>query len=157
MSAVSQWKRRRPSRAVARLRVMVVDDERAVLKLLESMLHEMGVAQVCTAKSGAEALELFRSASTGINLVICDWNMPAMTGIELLQQIRVIDPNIAFVMVTGRATAESVMAAKTHQVTAYIKKPFSQEEVLKKLEVIADNLLGERDDADAGDEGPGKP
>jgi len=143
----SHWNGRRSAK-LARIRALVVDDERAVVKLLESMLREMGVTQIYSAKNGAEALDFLGSCPELVNLVICDWNMPLMSGIQLLQQIRTVDPKMRFVMVTGRATADAVMEAKSLHVTAYLRKPFSQEEVLRKLEAIAANM-GPEDGEDA--------
>ena len=141
--SVNSRRNTKASAALSRLRVLLVDDERAVVKLLESMLREMGVSQVYGASNGAEALDFLTTCPDVINLVIADWNMPVMSGIQLLQHLRTKDPAMPFVMVTGRATAESVNEAKSLQVTAYVRKPFSQEEVLRKLEAIAATIRPE--------------
>jgi two-component system chemotaxis response regulator CheY len=125
---------------LAKLRVLVVDDERSVVKLLQMMLRDLGVTQIFTAKDGAEALKFLGDCDNLVNLIICDWNMPRMTGFELLQQIRTADPAMAFMMVTGRATADAVRDAKSLGVNAYVAKPFSQEQIRKKLELLAKDL-----------------
>jgi two-component system, chemotaxis family, chemotaxis protein CheY len=71
-----------------------------------------------------------------VNTIICDWNMPRMSGIKLLEQVRTTSPDMAFVMVTGRATLDAVYDAKSLNVTAFVAKPFSQDEIKKKLELV---------------------
>jgi two-component system chemotaxis response regulator CheY len=68
-----------------------------------------------------------------IDLVLCDWNMPGRSGLELLQQVRSVGLEVPFVMVTGRADKESVIAAKDAGVTAYISKPFSAAQLEAKM------------------------
>src|SRR5712692_9873957 len=125
---------------LAKLRVLIVDDERSVVKLLQMMLRDLGVTQIFTAKDSAEALRFLGDCDNFVNLIICDWNMPRMSGFELLQQIRTADPGMAFMMVTGRATADAVRDAKSLNVNAYVAKPFSQEQIRKKLELLARDL-----------------
>jgi two-component system chemotaxis response regulator CheY len=125
---------------LAKLRILIVDDERSVVKLLQMMLRDIAVTQMFTAKDGAEALKFLGDCNNVVNLIICDWNMPQMTGLELLQQIRAANTGMAFMMVTGRATVDSVRDAKNLSVNAYVAKPFSQEQIRKKLEVLARDL-----------------
>ncbi len=66
------------------LNVLVVDDENSVLRLIKMVLADFGVTQVFTAKNGAKALALLGSFDE-IDVVICDWNMPGMSGLNLLQ------------------------------------------------------------------------
>jgi two-component system chemotaxis response regulator CheY len=118
------------------LRVLVVDDERSVVKILRMMLANIGVTQIFTAKDGMEALEFLGACDEMVNTIICDWNMPRMSGIKLLEQVRTTSPDMAFVMVTGRATLDAVYDAKSLNVTAFVAKPFSQDEIKKKLELV---------------------
>jgi two-component system chemotaxis response regulator CheY len=118
------------------LRVLVVDDERSVVKILRMMLANIGVTQIFTAKDGVEALEFLGACDEMVNTIICDWNMPRMSGIKLLEQVRTTSPDMAFVMVTGRATLDAVYDAKSLNVTAFVAKPFSQDEIKKKLELV---------------------
>ena len=62
--------------------------------------------------------------------------MPKLSGLDVLRQIRTVDPDMPFIMITGAADSDSVIAAKTSGVTAYIAKPFSQDELKKKLKLI---------------------
>jgi DNA-binding NtrC family response regulator len=62
--------------------------------------------------------------------------MPKLSGLDVLRQVRTVDPDMPFVMITGAADSDSVTAAKTSGVTAYIAKPFSQDEQKKKLKLV---------------------
>ena len=95
------------------------------------------VGQVFTAANGREAQTFLNGASELINLIVCDWNMPEMSGLELLQQVRVAFPEMPFLMVTARGTIDSVMAAKKNGVSAYIVKPFSPAELEQKVVALA--------------------
>lgn len=122
------------------LRILIVDDERSVVKMLRMMLSNIGVTQIFTAKDGIEALHFLGECDDLVNVIMCDWNMPRLDGLKLLQQVRTTHPDMAFVMVTGRATLEAVHDAKSFKVTAFIAKPFSQDEIRKKLELIAKQM-----------------
>ena len=119
------------------LNVLVVDDEASVTRLLRMMLADLNVTQVFTAKDGREALDFLGDLDELIDVVICDWNMPRMTGIEVLQQIRTVDPEAPFIMLTGRADQDSVVAARDFGVSGYLLKPFSLQQLQEKLGTIA--------------------
>ncbi len=71
-----------------------------------------------------------------VDLVLCDWNMPGMSGLDFLRQVRSVGLEIPFLMVTGRADKESVIEAKDAGVSAYIAKPFSQTQLEAKLRIL---------------------
>ncbi len=119
------------------LTVLVVDDVKEARQLMRMVLNGLGVHQIFMAVDGKKALDLLGAAEGLIDLVICDWMMPRMTGLELLQQIRSVYPQMPFMMVTGRADLASVKSAKTHNVNAYISKPFSPQQFEKKLVALA--------------------
>lgn len=119
--------------SVADFVVLAVEDQVPALKVLQMSLKELGINQIFTADDGHEALQFLGACGDLVNIVICDWNMPRLTGIELLSQIRSVDPDIPFLMITGRADQESVMEAKISGVSAYIAKPYSVDELEKKL------------------------
>lgn len=120
----------------ADLKVLIVEDEAEVREMLRNMLAELGVGQVTETADGTEAMTFIDSAFDFINLVICDWNMPGMSGVDLLRQIRTADPSLPFLMVTGRGDKDSVVEAKLSGVTAYIHKPFSSKQLEAKLRII---------------------
>ncbi|MEE8189849.1 MAG: response regulator [Kiloniellales bacterium] len=120
--------------------ILVVEDNTRTLRLIMAVLKDMGVGQVFTAKDGREAQTFLDGAREMINLIICDWNMPRMTGLELLKQVRMSDPGMPFLMVTARGSVDSVMAAKKSGVSAYIVKPFSPSELEQKVVSLARRL-----------------
>lgn len=118
------------------LKVMLVDDQIESRSLLRNMLSEMGVTQVFDAPDGRQALLFLDSAFDMVDVVICDWNMPNMTGVELLRQLRTVSPETPFLMVSGRADKDSILEAKKSGVTAYIRKPFSVHQLEAKLRIM---------------------
>lgn len=116
--------------------VLLVEDDQNVRSTLKAMLREMGVSQVFQAGDGQEALKYFDANPDGVDMVICDWNMPHKTGIEFLREIRQVYPDMPFLMITARADKESIIAAKSAQVTAYIRKPFTFDELKDKIMVM---------------------
>lgn len=118
------------------LKVMLVDDQIESRSLLRNMLSEMGVTQVFDAPDGRQALLFLDSAFDMVDVVICDWNMPNMTGVELLRQLRTVSPETPFLMVSGRADKDSILEAKNSGVTAYIRKPFSVHQLEAKLRIM---------------------
>ncbi|NKB49013.1 MAG: response regulator [Alphaproteobacteria bacterium] len=134
-----------PNKNPEPLRVLLVDDSPQSLNLVKRMLHDLGSTQIFTAKNGAEALSLIGSfdGDDFIDLVLCDWNMPVMSGMELLRQIRTCDPDLLFYMITGQADRSSIVEAKAHGINGYIKKPFSPDELRKKL-IVASRVISHR-------------
>jgi CheY-like chemotaxis protein len=118
------------------LRILIVEDIFEALNLLRSMVHDLGVTQIYTAKDGKEALDFLGECDDDIDLIICDWNMPRMSGLDLLRQVRTVDPDVPFLMVTGMADRDSVVAAKSSGVTGYIVKPYSAGQLGKKLTAV---------------------
>ena len=123
--------------AFSHLNILIVDDERSVVKILRTMLTNIGVGQILVAHDGIEASGFLDECGDKIDIIICDWNMPHMNGLQLLKKVRSSDPDKAFVMLTGTATQEAVREAKRLKITAFIAKPFSQLEISKKLEMVA--------------------
>ncbi len=129
------------------LNILLVEDDKNVIATLRSMLMEYGVSNVFDATNGEEALELLREAPDTISFVICDWNMPKVTGIEVLEEVRKTNPEMPFLMVTARADKESVIKAKENNVSAYICKPFTYGQLKKKVNFVINSWLiqdGER-------------
>ena len=112
------------------LTVVIIDVEPSVSRLLKIMLNDLNVAQVFVAKDGRDALDFLGSFDdAGVDIIICDWNLPRMTRIELLEQFRTIDPDVPFVMLTGRNDMESKTATREMGVTGYLLKPYLQEQL----------------------------
>ena len=119
-------------------RILVVDDEPDMQALvLQKFRHQIrdGTWEFLFAQDGVEALAALE-VNRNVDLVVSDINMPRMDGLELLQQIRTVDPDVPFLMITGTADIASVGEAKAAGVTAYIKKPFSADGLKSKLTII---------------------
>lgn len=123
-------------KSLENLRILIVEDQAESRSMLKNMLVERGITQIFEARDGREALDFIDSAFDFIEIVICDWNMPKISGVELLRQLRTVDPDLPFLMITGRSDMESVIEAKASGVTGYIRKPFSPVQLEEKLKVI---------------------
>jgi CheY-like chemotaxis protein len=132
---------------VAKLRVLIVDDQLETCNFIRRLLLDLGLTQTFTAKSAEEGLQFLNAADDGdaVDLILCDWNMPGMTGIEFLRQIRSADPDLPFIMITGNADKYSVVEARAHGVTGYIAKPFSAAALHTKLNIVAQLLASRRE------------
>lgn len=128
------------SDGLEKLKVLVVDDQPDARSMVRGMLSELGITQIFEAIDGKEAMTFTDAAIDMIDVVICDWNMPRMSGIDLLRQMRSVMPNMPFLMLTGRGDMDSVTEAKANGVTAYIRKPFSPANLEIKLRVIKSQL-----------------
>jgi two-component system chemotaxis response regulator CheY len=119
------------------LSVLVVDDEPAIRSLMQTMLRRMRVKHVVEAEDAESGLRHFAAADRPFDLVVCDWNMPGLSGIELWKRVRESNPNQPFLMVTGRNDATSITEAVRAGVAAYIVKPFSQKELEAKIAFLS--------------------
>lgn len=127
------------------LSVLIIEDQLDARTMMHNMLAALGVNQIFQANNGREALTFIDSAFEMIDLIICDWNMPEMTGVELLRQFRSVEPDMPFLMVTGRADMGSVVEAKQSGVTGYIRKPFSQDELEAKIRIVMHRIALEKE------------
>jgi two-component system chemotaxis response regulator CheY len=123
-----------------KLKVLIVDDQSDARSMVRGMLSDLGITQIFEASDGKEAMTFTDAAIDMIDVVICDWNMPRMTGIDLLRQMRSVMPDMPFLMLTGRGDMDSVTEAKSSGVTAYIRKPFSPANLEIKLRVIKSQM-----------------
>ena len=115
------------------LNVLIVDDYKTMLRIIRNLLKQIDINNVEEATDGAEALAKLRAGSFG--LVISDWNMLPMTGLQLLQEVRA-DARLKampFIMITAESKAENVVAAKQAGVSNYIVKPFNAETLREKI------------------------
>lgn len=129
-----------PEDPIKSLRILVVEDQLQTRNWIVDMLRQMGVREILAANDGMEALDLVKDRSQLIDLIICDWAMPRMSGIDLLMAVRQLDPDMPFIMETGHGTKDHVIAARQHGVTAFIVKPFSAAQLEVKVRVIAKGL-----------------
>lgn len=116
--------------------VLIVDDASTMADIVRDLLRQIGFKDVDGAAGGAAALEKMRIRNYG--LVISDWNMEPMTGIDLLRQVR-SDPflsKIPFIMMTAEARKDHVIAAIEAGVNNYIIKPFTAQTLKTKIEMV---------------------
>lgn len=114
--------------------VLIVDDQKTMLRIIRALLDQIGFKNVVEASSGPKALEVMREQKFG--LILSDWNMEPMTGIELLKQVRASGNTVPFIMITAENTAENVVAAKQAGVNNYIVKPFNADTLRTKIESV---------------------
>ena len=115
------------------MKVLIVDDYKTMLKILTNLLKQLNFDNVEQATDGSMALEKLRQEPYG--LVISDWNMEPMSGIQLLREVRSDDDlkHLPFIMVTAESKSENVIVAKEAGVSNYIVKPFDAATLKTKL------------------------
>lgn len=119
-----------------RMKVLVVDDFATMRKIVRNILKQIGFEDITEAEDGSVALRLIKSEQVG--LVVTDWNMPNMSGLDLLREIRQ-NPQTAHLpvlMVTAEGLKENVMDAVKAGVNNYVVKPFTAEVLQEKIETI---------------------
>ncbi|WP_374631453.1 response regulator [Ferrovibrio sp.] len=118
------------------LRVLLVEDNLFAQRLATSVLRQLGVNQLTVVTDGQAAIDLLKTTQLAFDLIISDWNMPKVTGLQLLQHVRKTWENMPFLMLTGNANEEFVIAARENKVDAYVIKPFSASQLRQKLTVM---------------------
>jgi two-component system chemotaxis response regulator CheY len=118
-------------------KALVVDDSRAMRIILSRTLAEFGF-EVMQAANGREALEIMDREGTSIGLVLLDWNMPEVTGIEVVEKLRAQEAfkAVRLVMVTTETEIEQMARALEAGADEYLMKPFTRESVEDKLRLI---------------------
>jgi two-component system, chemotaxis family, chemotaxis protein CheY len=113
--------------------VLVVDDYSTMRRIIKNLLNQIGFSNVEEADNGATAYDKLRAQKFG--LVVSDWNMEPMTGLELLKLVRADSAlkSLPFIMVTAESKTENVIAAKQAGVSNYIVKPFNAETLKAKI------------------------
>jgi two-component system chemotaxis response regulator CheY len=118
------------------MNVLIVDDYKTMLRIIRNLLKQLEFDNVEEATDGQEALQKLRAGNFG--LVISDWNMAPMTGLDLLKEVRADArlKNLPFIMITAESKTENVVAAKAAGVSNYIVKPFNAETLRGKIEKV---------------------
>ena len=118
------------------INVLIVDDYRTMLRIIRNLLKQLEFNNVDEAVDGQEALAKLRAGNFG--LVISDWNMAPMTGLDLLKEVRADQrlKSMPFIMITAESKTENVVAAKQAGVSNYIVKPFNAETLREKIEKV---------------------
>src|SRR6185437_6260840 len=113
-----------------------VDDYGTMRRIMRNLLNQIGFSQIEEAADGASALERLRERS--FDLVVSDWQMEPMSGLDLLKAIRADARfrHLPFIMITAANTTENVVAAKAAGVSNYVVKPFTAETLKRKIESV---------------------
>ena len=116
--------------------ILVVDDYNTMVRIIRNLLRQLGFTDVDDAADGSAALTKMHDRKYG--LVISDWNMEPMSGLELLKNVRANGSlkETPFIMVTAEGKPENVVTAKEAGVNNYVVKPFSPEILKKKIEAV---------------------
>jgi two-component system chemotaxis response regulator CheY len=116
--------------------VLVVDDYATMTRIIANLLRQLGFSNIDATTDGGTALRMLEERNYG--LVVSDWNMEPVTGLDLVKAIRADKALIdtPFVMVTAEAKPENVIAAKLAGVDSYIVKPFNAETLKRKLSIV---------------------
>ena len=119
-----------------KMKILIVDDFATMRRIVRNVLKQIGFTNMAEAENGKAALKVLKKEN--IDLILCDWNMPEMPGIELLKAIKSDDElkSIPFVMVTAEAQKDNIIEAVKAGVSSYIVKPFTAETVTEKLNAI---------------------
>ncbi|MCE5282408.1 MAG: response regulator [Deltaproteobacteria bacterium] len=122
------------------IKVLIVDDFATMRKVVRNLLKQIGYENIVEGEDGVNALKILKSQK--IDLIISDWNMPNMTGLELLKAVRADESLKAtpFLMVTAEALQDNVIAAVKAGVSNYIVKPFTAEVLNEKIKKILEKL-----------------
>ena len=118
------------------MKVLVVDDFATMRRIVTNVLKQIGFTDIAEADDGTTALQMLKKEE--YDLVLCDWNMPEMPGIELLKTVRADESlkDLPFVMVTAEAEKRNIIEAVQAGVNNYVVKPFTAETVIQKLEKV---------------------
>ncbi|MEE8431664.1 MAG: response regulator [Candidatus Desulfatibia sp.] len=120
------------------MKVLIVDDFATMRRILRNILKQIGFTNIAEADDGSTALKELKKEK--YDLILCDWNMPEMPGIDLLNTMKSDDElkGIPFVMVTAEAQKDNIVGAVKAGVNSYIVKPFTAETISEKLKKVFD-------------------
>ena len=130
-----------PENPLRKVRVLIVDDQALIRKLVSHMLQSWGFTDVMICTSGREALETVLRQP--VDLIISDWRMGEMNGIDLLRAIREsLDATVSripFIFLTGNAELSDVQAARDAGMNEYLIKPFTAAELMRRIRSVIEN------------------
>lgn len=118
------------------MKVLLVEDAEGMRKIIGSMLHNMGYDDVVTAENGKDALEVIASAQ--VDLLLTNWNMPVMDGLQLVQRVRQRSEHtrLPVIMFTSRASRQDVVRALRAGVDGYVAKPFTPSQLREQIDAV---------------------
>ncbi len=121
-------------------KILIVDDFATMRRIIKNFLKNMGYRDIYEAENGKEAMKILSEG--GFDIVLTDWNMPVMNGLELLQSIRAseLHSHIPVLMLTAESKREQIVRAAQEGVNGYIVKPFNEITLKNKLEKIFERI-----------------
>jgi len=114
--------------------ILVVDDYQTMIRIIKNLLKQLGFNNIDEATDGTMALTKISAKPYG--LIISDWNMEPMTGLDLLKKVRGAGNKVPFIMITAESKTENVLAAREAGVNNYIVKPFNADTLKTKLSSV---------------------
>jgi two-component system chemotaxis response regulator CheY len=118
-------------------KALIVDDSKTIRMILGRILRELGY-EVCEAVDGKDALKVIALEKSAVNLVLTDWNMPEMNGLDLIKHLRQ-NPDLAslkVIMVTTETEVDHIVSALQAGANEYVMKPFTKDVLKEKLELV---------------------
>ena len=118
------------------MKVLVVDDFSTMRRIVKNLLRDLGFTNIQEADDGSTALPMLQGGD--FDFVVTDWNMPGMTGLDLLKRVRADETmkKVPFIMVTAEGEKENIIAAVQAGVSNYIIKPFTPDTLEGKLKAV---------------------
>jgi two-component system chemotaxis response regulator CheY len=122
------------------MKILIVDDFSTMRRIIKNLLRDLGFDNTHEADDGSTALPMLRSGN--FDFLVTDWNMPGMTGIDLLKEVRAEErlSSMPVLMVTAEQKREQIVEAANAGVNGYIVKPFTAVTLKEKLDKIFDRL-----------------
>lgn len=124
------------------MKILIVDDFSTMRRIIKNLLRDLGFNNTQEADDGNTGLPMLQSGN--FDFLVTDWNMPGMTGIELLRAVRADDrlKDLPVLMVTAEAKKEQIVMAAQEGVNGYIVKPFTAQTLKEKIEKIFERIEG---------------
>lgn len=122
------------------MKILIVDDFSTMRRIIKNLLRDLGFTNTHEADDGLTALPLLKAGD--FDFLVTDWNMPGMTGIELLKQVRADDKlsSLPILMVTAEAKRDQIIEAAQAGVNGYVVKPFTAQALKEKIDKIFERL-----------------
>ncbi|MGA9704466.1 chemotaxis response regulator CheY [Pseudomonas sp.] len=124
------------------MKILIVDDFSTMRRIIKNLLRDLGFTNTVEADDGITAIPILNSGS--IDFLVTDWNMPGMTGIDLLRHVRADEKlrTLPVLMVTAEAKREQIIEAAQAGVNGYVVKPFTALALKEKIEKIFERING---------------
>jgi len=122
------------------MKILIVDDFSTMRRIIKNLLVELGFSNIVEADDGKTALPIVQAG--GIDFLVTDWNMPGMTGLDLLKNVRADEAtkDMPILMVTAEAKKEQIVEAAQSGVNGYIIKPFTAKTLKEKVDKIFERI-----------------